>query len=253
VSTYQDVVNDSFPYAAWALVEAAGTDFVPYTGALHLTGAGVNQYQQTGPFAASESLHLNSGKLTTTTNLPITQFFTLEAWFNLDATTRAGNALLLYLGGNAASNGWGVYVPTGNNNLHIFFASPTHDVDTGVAIGASAWHLLQCGNLAGVTGELDVGLDGQVVGSFRTPDAQAAPSGGWGIGGTPGQASNTVGFVAMPAAYTQQQSQLNWRSRFIASTDPNAAVPFTISGAASNIASTDATVNAILAAVRKAF
>lgn len=253
MSTYQDVVNASFPYAAWALVEASGTDFVPYTGAQHLTGEGVTGYQQPGPFAASVALRLASGKLTSPNNLPITQFFTLEAWFNLDASSRPGNALLLYLGGNAASNGWGVYVPTTNNNLHIFFASPVHDIDTGVAISSNSWHLVQTGNLSGTTGELNVALDGNVVGQFRTLDPQAVPAGGFGYAGTPTQASFFDGLIAMPAAYTQLQDQLAWRSRFIAATNPDGALGFGLGGSAQQLLAIQNDTDAILKAVQQIY
>jgi hypothetical protein len=221
--TYQDVVNASIPYIAWALVEASGTDFAPYAGVDHLTGAGINLYQQSGPFAASLSVHGNPGKLYNATNLPFNKWWFQEAWFNPDASTRAVNALLCYLG-LATTNGWGAYLPTANNHIHVFFASPSQDVDTGITLPANAWSLVQVGNLSGTTGEVDVAVNGVVVAQVNAANAKVAPTNGYGFGGDSVQTSGYTGRIAFPAVYLAQQTVRSLYSRFLAATDPDAAI-----------------------------
>lgn len=254
MSTYQDVVNASLPLDAWALVEASGTDFAPYTGALHLTGAGVTAYQQAGPFAAALSIHLANGCLFNSTPFSGAFFWTMEAWFNPDSTTRPGNAILLYDGSNSAANGWGLYIPTGSNLLRVFYASPANDVSTGVSIPASAWSLLQIGNLSGSQGEISVALNGQIIAKVVDTASLTQPSAGFGFGrAASSPAANYSGSISMPAIYNNQQTPLSWYSRFQAATDPNTAILNTLTGPAANGVADSATLAAILAAVRRTF
>jgi hypothetical protein len=253
VSTYQDVVNASLVLEAWALTEAAGTDFAPYTGSVHLTGAGVNQYQQAGPNASMLALHLNPGKLTSASNLPFTKWFTMECWFHIDSTARAGNCLLMYLGGNSSANGWGIYIAPGSNAIHFFWANPVRDITTGVVLPANQWHLLQIGNLSGATGEMDLAFDGRVIAQDITPNSQTLPAGGYGFGGDNTFAGFYPGLISMPAVYVTQQSPLAWFSRFQAVSDPNAAVLNSLTGPGQAIAGGSGILSQILASVRKQY
>lgn len=253
MSGYQDVVNASFPLTSWALVEAAGTDFAPYSGTQHLTGAGVTQYQQPGPFAAALALHLNAGKLTSPNVLPFNKWWTMEAWFNIDAAARAGNALLMYLGGNSAANGWGLYIPVASNTLHIFWANPVRDITTSIVLTAGTWYLLQIGNLSGATGEFDIAVNGQLLAQDVTPNSQTVPAGGYGFGGDTTLAANFRGLIAMPAVYVTQQSALSWFSRFLAATDPNAAILDALQGPGATVAGGAGILSQILASVSKTY
>jgi len=248
VTTYQDIVNASFPWAAWALVEASGTDFAPYAGLQHLTATNVNVYQQAGPCPPSFSIHLNLGKLLSATSLPFLRYFCQEGWYKPDATSGAGTRILMWIGANSATEGWGAYLPAANNHLHILAAPSGPDLDTGFILPTSSFTLVQLANLTGTTGEITCAVNGEIVGQIVT-GGSGSPT-GFGFGGESSRASNYVGSLAWPAVYIQQQTQLSLRSRFVGCSDPVSGLLQTLQGCCTN---TDDLLNLIYAAVHKTF
>lgn len=246
--TYEEVVKASFPNAAWALAEAAGTDFAPYTRFQHLTSTGVDAYQQAGPCPPSFSVHVNPGKLLSPVSLPFLRYFCMEGWFNPDGLTGAGTRILMWLGDNSAADGWGAYLPAGSNRLHILAAPSGPDLDTLFDLPVGAFTLVQIANLSGTTGEIDVAVNGEVIGQIVT-GGSGNPV-GYGFGGESSRASNFVGKIAWPAVYTQQQTMLSLRSRFIGCSDPVAGNLISLSGCC---ASSSSDLAEILAAVRHTY
>lgn len=246
MATYQDVINADLPLGAWALTEASGTDFVPYTGPYHLTGSGTLLYRQTGPFGTALALHLAAGaSLRTNSLLFPSSGGTIECWIRLDTYPPASTVALEYWG-NSGSNGNGVIVQT-SGDLQLF-AAPSNTLDAFHNF-ASGWHLVQIGN-PGPNGGSALAVDGAIIVS-KIP----------GVGGTAGNpdqigfgctASSTAAValsVAYPAVYpTYLTSQFAY-AHFLAASDPNTAINFTLTGLNSN----SALLQLIYAAVHRVF
>lgn len=230
MSTYQDVVNANFPTKAWALVEASGLSFAPYTGVGSLTGVGVDQWQQAGPFALGVSIHITNGKITVTDTLFRGGYWCQEVWVKPSSSSGATNRLVMELGANLAVAGSALYLPTGSNA--VTFLGGGVNTAIGFTLPTSSWTLLQWGNLAGVTGEVDVAVNGQLI--FTTSTSGFTGTGGIGFGGDPTQASTFQGSFAWPAYYTSQEFFPQWYSRYVASTDPDLAMSLSVKGSAVN-------------------
>jgi hypothetical protein len=248
--TYQDVVNGSFPTDAWALVEASGTDFAPYSGITHLTGVGVDLWQQAGPFPLGFSLHVTHGKITCGLTLFHGGFWCQEAWFKPDTSSSASNRLLLELGHDLTGPGSALYLPAASNVLQ--FLGGGISAGLGFTLPTASWTLLQWGNLAGVTGEVDVAINGQLV--FTTPTSGFTGVNGIGWGGDPVNASAYIGSIAWPAFYTSEELFQQWHSRWVASTDPVAGEALSLIGptiTAAAVAANSALLALIYAAVHR--
>jgi len=221
---YQDVVAAGNPWAAWALTETSGTTFHPYIGSATLTGTNVDAYGLPGPFGSYNAVHVTNGSLITNALPPFAQFWTMEVWIWIDNPTASGNRILEYLGNNSAANGWGTFCPNTDTSLHIFYASPVRNTTEPYSFSTGAWHLLQTGNLSGITGEIDAAVDGQLVGTDVSPSALVRAAGSAGFGGAGSPASVFTGKFALPAIYITDQTFSNWQSRWVGSTDPNSGL-----------------------------
>lgn len=222
--TYQDVVQAGNPWSAWSLVETSGTTFAPYIGGISLTGTNVDAHSLAGPFGSYSAIHVTNGSLITTALPPFGLYWTMEVWIWVDAPTAGGNRILEYMGNNSAANGWGVYCPGSSTTLHIFYAIPVSDRTGPASLSVGTWHLLQCGNLSGAQGEIDLAVDGVLVQSEVDTAGLTRPAGSAGFGGAGSPASNFTGKFALPAIYISQQSLTNWQSRWTGSTDPNSGL-----------------------------
>ena len=246
MTTYQDVVNANFPLEAWALPEASGTSFAPYSGSGALTGAGVDAYQQAGPFALGFSIHVTSGGLEKLFTLINSSYWCMEAWFNTPAAHATLDRTLMELGNNLAAGGAELFLAHATNELKVIGNGALSS--TGFIMPVGSWKLIQWGNLTGNNGDIVIAVDGAIIFSRRNA-ADFTGINGLGWGRDPSNTSPMTGSLAWPAVYTSQQTAQNWYSRFLASTDPDGALPFTPSGGAVN----NALLNEILAAVKRLF
>lgn len=229
MTTYQNVVAANLPFAAWSFTEAAGVDFAPYNGFLHLTGSAATfLYQQAGPFATSFGLHIPSG---TWIDHPLAGTLGLsnwwECWYKFDAYPPP-IATYLFYNGNAALNGNGVYVAT---NGHLHFQSNAQDVDTGVEIGAG-WHLVQTGQSPAQSNSIMMLLDGRLIfQQVPAANAAAAPA-TFTISNDSRHAAISPLSIAMAARYTSDRTLGQLSATFLAKTDPQAALGLAVTGGA---------------------
>lgn len=245
VTTYQDVVQANLPTAAWALTEASGTDYIPYYGNGHLLSSGTLDYRQTGPFGSYYGLHLRVAATLRTTGITFMQApTTVEFWAKLDAVP-PGSTTLLWFWGSSGGTGTGIYVDNAN---HIFFyGPPAAAVDTGL-LWTAGWHLVQSGN-PGASGGTSIALDGAIRWShFVSGTGNGSPDNMYfGSSGSGGAATALT--VSMPAIYNSALTASLAKSTFLASTDPAAAMAYTIT----NGATQNDLLNQILASVRKSY
>lgn len=246
MSTYQDVVAANLARYAWALTEAAGTDFPPYIGAAHLTGSGTLLYQQSGPFATSLALHLaTNARLVTPAGVVASQPTTLETWLSID-TYPPSAAVAAFYWGNSGANGVGVLIQT-NGNIG-YYVPPNAVIDTGVPFG-SGWHLIQLGNLAPTGSQVAIARDGIIVWQATSAAQVAANPNQVAFGSTPVANAGAALKLAFPAIYNQAITPQLALSSYLASTDPDSAMGYTLGAAANNLD----ILNQILASVRKTY
>ena len=248
--TYQDVVTANRALAAWALVEASGLDFAPYIGGTHLTGTGVFDYQQAGPFAASFGLgaHLTA-KLALAFVATVIAPVTNEVWIKLPSATPAAAQTVFYAG-NGGANGSGVTVAT-NGHIHILEGGVA-DTDTGLLWPDAAWHLLQV-SVSQLGAVSTLAIDGLV--RFRRVLATSnapVPNTTFYFGDS-GFGSGNVCQIAMPAFYAYELTPTQMNASYLAATDPASAINLTITGGAGTPASSLALLNKLIEYVAKTF
>ena len=250
-ATYQDVIRANGAADGWALSEAAGTDFAPWVGAVHLTGSGGLLYQQAGPFAASFGLHLAAGaKLASPAfALPLSPPVSFEMWVKLDAYPPTANTVLMYMG-NASANGWGLVIKT-DGTLRVL-ESGVAFYDTGVALGGG-WHLIQLGGMDRTGSVLQVGIDGVQVWAGAVAASLLPTPNAMYFGGDSSAGATRAMTIAYPAFYNQALAGLAIRSNFMAATDPDSALALALATPGATTQSQTDLLNAILAAVRKTY
>ena len=245
MSTYQDVVAAYSPYAAWALVEASGTDFAPYLGAAHLTGSGSFTYQTTGPIATSMGLGLAVGaKLATPALVSFAPPVTIETWIKLTVYPPTTTVMVWYWG-NSNTNGNGVFVDTTTGNLVVYSPAATPNlINTGVALG-SGWHFIQSGNTS-TAGVSQLALDGVVIWQGSQPGGTIGNPNQFFFGGHSAGGANRAIELAFPALSFSYLSADRARIAFLGSSNPDAALAQTTVGGGDLL-------NLIYAAVHKTY
>ncbi len=227
VITYQDVVRANGAIGSWALTEAAGTDFVPWLGGTHLTGAGAHTYQQAGPFATAFSLGFAIGSRLV---LPLASVLfppvTNEVWIKLSALAPVPYQLMLRSGTTAVS-GSGLYLDT-LNHLH-WTGFGAVDIDTGFIWPNTNFHLLQWAS--GPNNYLVIYFDGSQIFTTQTatPSAPTPNTLGYLCDSTADN-SHVAGFVSYPTIYLRVLSASEAFATFLAATDPTAAMAYTVTG-----------------------
>lgn len=248
MSTYQDVVLANGAVLAWALTESAGTDFVPYIGGTHLTGAGGGMsYRQTGPFAGAFGLQVIAGD---SLRYPFSQAvfppFTTEVWTNFSTLTPASSQLIFYAG-NQAANGSGLYLST-TGHLH-WYAGGVFDVDLG-AYGHTGWNLVQVASPDNTHAQIFI--NGIQTNSVTTAASTApTPNGqGWMSDDSSYNSVETC-LLSYPAVYAKAFTANQAYASFVASTNPDLALQYILAGVGGTLPIT--LLNDILNSVRKIY
>ncbi len=225
--TYQDVVRANGGIGSWALTEAAGTDFVPWLGGTHITGAGAHTYRQAGPFATAFSLGFAIGsRLVLPLAAVLAPPVTNEAWIKLSALAPVPYQLMLRSGTTGVS-GSGLYLDT-LNHLH-WTGFGAVDIDTGFIWPDTNFHLLQFAS--GPGNFLQLYFDGGSIftTTTATPSAPTPNSIGY-LCDSAADNSHVAGFVSYPTIYLRVLTPTEAFANFLAATDPAAAMAYTVTG-----------------------
>lgn len=250
MATIQDVITAEAPAAAWALTEAAGTDFVPYIGGSHLTGSGTFGYRTAGPVGTDFGLQINAGaKVALGFVATVSTPDEIQVWVKLHTNPPPSDFQSIWHNGNWSANGTGLWV---NHLSHVIFGQPgSANADTGFIWPDTAWHLVSVS--AQASNLITFSFDGRIVFQRNVATPIAPSPNTLYFGGDSGNGSLTVIGIAWPAFYAYAESAGQIASDFLAKTDPSNALFGTLTGGAGVAGSFTDTLAQVLASVRKTY